>query len=518
MASKRKPEDRLVARSTSGFSFEDEDDGIAMEDDDDGIGACKGLTCERSPQVFESSRDLLEEENRLIAEAVDCTGVSEGDAFLLLRHFGWEVASFNEAFFEDPEATRRRTGVSEDTAGGRRPFDQLCGICFSERGESFLPCANRPLRRQGARGGTTTTEHPVYCRDCWRQYLEHAVQEGKNCLSLRCPAPGCGEAVRRSVFEQLLHGAPKERFRRFSAESLVDDSRGRARWCPGQRCGRATREPASETREVKCPCGTVWCFGCGTDAHLPVTCETVSQWEKKNRDESEDATWIKVNTKSCPKCQRGIEKNGGCMHMTCQKPGGCGYEFCWICMKPWIGHSNCNATPVDQQAEQNKALAKSEILRYGHFYERYLAHHKAENFAATDQLQGMEAVASALCASRGFKVSDVAFLRDAVLQIRSCRRFLKWTYAHAYFAQMSKDERRLFEFQQGQLEGTLERLCDVMENTEWDTYLSNAALSHAPFYALRGQLISLTGVVRQFFDHLREALQQGTLWTGVVSI
>ncbi len=39
----------------------------------------------------------------------------------------------------------------------------------------------------------------------------------------------------------------------------------------------------------------------------------------------------------CPKCGQGIEKNEGCDHMTCKKPGGCGHEFCWRCLAPYDG-------------------------------------------------------------------------------------------------------------------------------------------------------------------------------------
>ncbi len=47
--------------------------------------------------------------------------------------------------------------------------------------------------------------------------------------------------------------------------------------------------------------------------------------------------WKGCFTHRCPNCKVRIEKNGGCMHMTCSK---CRYEFCSICRRKHPEHYN----------------------------------------------------------------------------------------------------------------------------------------------------------------------------------
>ncbi|KAL4433384.1 hypothetical protein ABPG74_017488 [Tetrahymena malaccensis] len=42
-------------------------------------------------------------------------------------------------------------------------------------------------------------------------------------------------------------------------------------------------------------------------------------------------------TQFCPKCGIGIQKNGGCLHMTCKK---CDFEFCWLCKQNYNTHED----------------------------------------------------------------------------------------------------------------------------------------------------------------------------------
>jgi hypothetical protein len=45
--------------------------------------------------------------------------------------------------------------------------------------------------------------------------------------------------------------------------------------------------------------------------------------------------------RSCPNCGEGIERDGGCLHITCARPL-CKYEFCFKCLDKWsIRHHAC---------------------------------------------------------------------------------------------------------------------------------------------------------------------------------
>jgi ariadne-1 len=241
--------------------------------------------------------------------------------------------------------------------------------------------------------------------------------------------------------------------------------------------------------------------------HLPVRCAVVQEWQRKNQDSSADVTWLLANTKACPKCKNPIEKNGGCMHMTCRKPGGCGHEFCWICLQDWKGHKQCNN--FKQEESQNVKDARTELQRYAHFFERYRAHEKAQEFASSQLREHIEQIMQAIVVEGGVPLKTAEFLEVAVDEIVNSRRFLKWTYAHAFMKNLSGREREFFEFNQAQLEGTLERLSDLMENHGWSAYLDPDVLDQTEtFPEVRAQVVSLTGVVQKFFASLAAAMSK----------
>lgn len=119
------------------------------------------------------------------------------------------------------------------------------------------------------------------------------------------------------------------------------------------------------------------------------------------------------------------------------------------------GAWNCSRPPAKSSGRD----ARSELLRFGHFYER------AQNCALAAQAYAKAApeVATAAAALEELRAAtsaawlDCAFLRDANRVAGACRGFLKWTFVRAFYLE-DDAELALFADQQAMLEGTVERL------------------------------------------------------------
>ena len=158
--------------------------------------------------------------------------------------------------------------------------------------------------------------------------------------------------------------------------------------------------------------------------------------------------WVRDNTRPCPQCKSAIQKNNGCNHMTCRREsGGCGYEFCWVCMADWRkthgehtgGYYQCN---VYNKAETNarlNALRKEQhgtlagsSSRYTFFLERFHSHMANAGFAL--KLRGaVEARLQRLERKGVMAAGELQYLLATADTVHKAHQLLAWSYCFRYF-------------------------------------------------------------------------------------
>ncbi|CAL4978908.1 unnamed protein product [Urochloa decumbens] len=519
------------AASDEEYYFEDDDDGgsIPEETDDavtnaDGDDGCDEKKRRQGPAavVVLTEADVRRRQEEMIASVAELLSFPPGFAAALLRHFSWDAGRVEERWFSDDRRVRAALGLPPDGVPSptsiRTAGHSPCGICFAA-----FPAGEMRSASCGAH---------FYCADCWRGYIAAAVGDGAaRCLSLRCPEPSCAAAVVRELVAAAADAGDRARYARFELRSFVDDGGAgrRIKWCPAPGCNRAVELSSGDddATDVFCACRHGFCWRCGEEAHRPVSCETVRAWLDKNNSYSETANWVLDNTKPCPKCLLPLEKDQGCMHMTCPPP--CGHEFCWVCLDPWNNHQRCvgfaddaiaddddddnrgGAREKDYREELNRRLANASD-RYLYHYERWIANFSSLEKVIKDmsELESMEIAKIAAMAE--LPEMEFEFLTRAYEQIADGRRVLKWAYAYGYYLDPARDAARrgLFEDLLDQANAWLEKLHAAAELERRETFCSAAepaVIRELLLGYYKGRVENFTCVTRTFLGNLVKAFE-----------
>ena len=197
----------------------------------------------------------------------------------------------------------------------------------------------------------------LICTDCFTDYCRSRLSDRQFLLdpelgyTLGCPQ-GCDHTELTTDHFRLLSASHWPRYLTFGAEEVVLQSGGVL--CPQPGCGagillQPSTEAEQHCRRVGCAdCGFVFCRDCREGAHLgPCLASPDSPSQTAHLSGGQDrpvlARWtavdpssvtIRVISKPCPGCRTPTERDGGCMHMVCTKPG-CGLNWCWVCQLEW---------------------------------------------------------------------------------------------------------------------------------------------------------------------------------------
>jgi ariadne-1 len=164
------------------------------------------------------------------------------------------------------------------------------------------------------------------------------ISDGATCITIKCPAYGCKLRISSAIVLSLCGEEPYTRYMKWLTRDFVRTSNF-MRWCPAVGCENVAIGTGNDN--ILCLCNYSFCTKCNEESHLPATCEQMVQWSEKNDINTASLLEIRRITQCCPKCLSPIEKNDGCLCMTCR----CGQRFCWVCRSDWATHGDhftCN--------------------------------------------------------------------------------------------------------------------------------------------------------------------------------
>uniref|UniRef100_A0A1J3CD46 RBR-type E3 ubiquitin transferase n=1 Tax=Noccaea caerulescens TaxID=107243 RepID=A0A1J3CD46_NOCCA len=490
-------------------------DGIDNEESD-----LQPTSSKKSSTQVITQESLLAAQREDLQRVVELLSVKEHHARTLLIHYQWDVEKLFAVFVEKgKESLFSAAGVTVydyrqfGNSSSSHSSNLTCDVCIEDvPGDQMtrMDCGH------------------CFCNSCWAEHFAVQINEGQSkrirCMAHKCNAI-CDEDVVRNLVSKSRPDLAKK-FDRFLVESYIEDNK-MVKWCPSTpHCGNAIRAEDDKLCEVECSCGLQFCFSCLSQAHSPCSCLMWELWRKKCRDESETVNWITVHTKLCPKCCKPVEKNGGCNLVRCI----CGQCFCWLCggatgvshtYRSIAGHS-CGRYKDDKEKQMERA--KRDLNRYMHYHVRYKAHMDSSKLEGKLRDTMLEKVSKS--EQKELKVKDFSWVTNGLNRLFRSRRILSYSYAFAYYMfgeELFKDEmspkereikKNLFEDQQQQLDGNVEKLSQFLEEP-FDEFSDDKVTE------IRIQIINLSVVVDSLCKKMYECIENellGSLQCGIHNI
>ena len=432
-------------------------------------------------EIIQNS-EVIKKRDEIIEEFINFSCLNYDEAELVLIYYNWNKDKLLEDWFNTMEKIKIESHIEQSPESLEKISEffsknkissETCPVCFTdiEKDDSFsLKC------------------YHLICKECYIEYINNKlIEEPLNILNTPCPLVGCNLYLTRTIFKKCI---TEKKMQRIFAKSVIRNftvTNKEIKSCPNPRCNLSIRVQNNIAKELKCQCGTVFCFSCLEESHKPCDCEMARQWLEftKDKGSGEDFIWIKENTKNCPKCQTPIQKNQGCNHMTClKKAGGCGYEFCWVCMGSWNSHviSSLNSYYVCEKIREKNVQKEdkkknlyipgrlkklfegkkiTELERYIKYYKGWYNHYR--NLEITDKIkERVIKFKKDLNEKKNILENDLHFLEDSLNTIIDCNRLLKYIFIFGYFLD-DKANITLFENNLEILQNQTDSLLELIE-------------------------------------------------------
>lgn len=205
----------------------------------------------------------------------------------------------------EPESEPVSESESVTDSESEREHSQICGICLESKEVDQM--------------FTIESCNHIFCTDCIIKHIETKIQE--NLSTVSCPGLDCKEILEPDACRSVIPKHVLTAWDGLICESMIMDSQ--KFYCPFKNCSAMLVKDSNEViRESECPiCRRLFCAQCRTPWHSGIEC---AEFQSLNEDEREREDLMLRNLaeannwKRCPRCKFYVEKNEGCLHMTCR--------------------------------------------------------------------------------------------------------------------------------------------------------------------------------------------------------
>lgn len=407
----------------------------------------------------------------------------------LLVHCLWDVDRVVQRFTDDDEALFLEAGLKVHNAASSGSKENLssCPVCLNPGSESTpaLSCGH------------------YCCQSCWEEYLTSRIEQNL-VMSCNCPITDCSAQPTSQFYRSVLRD--QDTINKYEAALLRGyvESCLNLTWCTNPSgCDRILLKENLGNAGTCSECRWSSCFNCNfPEAHFPCSCSHMTRWVDDGgfyegmSVEAQSKHLAKLISKRCPNCSTAIEKNEGCLHMTCAK---CSHGFCWRCLKPWKpthkDYYNCSAS-VSRAARQGK--------KFQDFNEKCTFHHQAKDFAL-----GLVRRLSTLTDS--VPMRSLSFAMESCRVLVQSRKVLAYSCVYSYYTTVQvqdqdQDQLDLMEQQTEALELHTTALQVLLE----ETLLQSSDLASSLCLLKPEQFSSGLELIRRVQDRLKAILHHST--------
>ncbi|XP_074531709.1 cullin-9 isoform X2 [Halichoeres trimaculatus] len=369
--------------------------------------------------LFSMGRTMTQGEVRQLmkrtVQQVSCTLSLDLDrAEHLLVHCKWNMDLLVQRYMDDSDALILAAGLKSRNPQPPPSPVSTCPVCLGPRTATMEPVPSLSCMH-------------YCCRSCWQEYLTARIEQNL-VMNCNCPITDCQAQPTSVFFLNIL--TDKDTISKYENALLRDyvECCSNLTWCTNpQGCDQILCKENMGSMGTCSKCCWSSCFSCNfPEAHYPASCSHMSQWMDDGgyyegmSMEAQSKHLAKLISKRCPSCQAQIEKNEGCLHMTCAK---CNHGFCWRCLKPWKpthkDYYNCSAM-VSKAARQEK--------KFQDYNERCTFHNQAKDFAIN-----LENKVSSI--NEALQMKSLTFVIDACKVLAQARKVLAYSCVYSYYNQ-----------------------------------------------------------------------------------